>query len=124
MDAMEKYCCCVAGSRILVDDFKVTWNYRFSDPTWAQAEAEFLYEELVSMLKDRGLQVRTSHGWWASVCWFVGQLARPTFLHFLIADPAPHVACCVLLAVRSSCAPSKCRCPCVWRARVPWCGMC
>ena len=67
MDAMEKYCCCVAGSRILVDDFKVTWNYRFSDPTWAQAEAEFLYEERVSMLKDRGLQV-PRHGWWASMC--------------------------------------------------------
>jgi hypothetical protein len=57
MDAMERYCSCVAGSRILVDDFKVTWNYRFSDPSWAQAEAEFLHKELQEMFEGKGLQV-------------------------------------------------------------------
>ena len=54
---MERYCCRIAGSRILTDKYKVTWNYRFSDANWAQAQAEFMFAELNEALKDKHVQV-------------------------------------------------------------------
>jgi hypothetical protein len=36
---------------------QVTWNFRLCDPSWAQAEAEFLHKELLELFEGKGLQV-------------------------------------------------------------------
>ena len=54
---MDKYRCRIAGSYISEGPFSISFNYRNSDPDWAQTQSEFLISELRRVLNESIVKV-------------------------------------------------------------------
>lgn len=54
---MDKYRTRIAGSYISEGPFSIAWNYRHSDPDWAQSQSNFMVQELKDGLTESFVKV-------------------------------------------------------------------